>query len=151
MGNWRTVNITGTMTAEHAAHLRDLLDYGSYSDNERWRRVWDAPYACLSFSSDHPSLCGIGDWPAEKISRCGNLAERDYTVQDVAEALEALVCEAPSMMLKVHCGGDWESSECVDTITVGEGLVAVGPPEQAEVSGPSDAQMELNFFRNLIR
>ena len=55
------------------------------------------------------------------------------------------------MMLKVHCGGEYESAECVATISVGEGLVVVGKPERETVDGPSDAQMQENLFRNLMR
>jgi hypothetical protein len=153
VGNWRTVNIVGTMTAEHAAVLLDLLDYGDYSgdDDERYSRVWGAPYACLGFSSARPGLCGLGAWPAAQMNRAGNLAERDYSVQDVAGALRALVAVAPSMLLKVHCGGDWESDECVATVSAGEGIVAVGPPEVETISGPSTAQMRQNLLTNLLR
>ena len=159
MGNWRTVNITGTMSAADSAKLLGLLNYGSYADEERYRHVWDAPYACLSFSLTSPGLCGLGEWPrgpedidgTVHVSRCGNLAERDYGVQDVAIALEALVREAPSMLLKVHCGGEWESEECVATISVGEGLVVTGGPEMEKVDGPSEAQIHVNFLRNLMR
>lgn len=153
MGNWRTVNIAGEMSAEHASVLLDLLDYGDYGDDEgeRWGRVWGAPYACLSFSRSRPGLCGLGAWPAAKMNRAGNLAERDYSVEDVAGALRALVPTAPSMLLKVHCGGDWESDECVATVSVGEGLVVVGKPEVATIDGPSEAQMHANLMRNLLR
>lgn len=126
MGNWRSVNIAGTMSAEHAAVLLDLLD-----ERPNYERGWDQPYACLTFSRDCPSLCGLNEWPAEHMDRCGNLAERDYRVEDVTKALEALVLAAPSMLLKVHCGGDWESETCVATISVGEGLVVTGKPEVA--------------------
>ena len=37
------------------------------------------------------------------------------------------------------------------TISVGEGLVVVGKPERETVDGPSDAQMQENLFRNLMR
>lgn len=147
MGNWRTVNMTGTMSAADAAKLRRLLDEGD----------WRAPSAvpdnadCLSFSSTHPGLCGLGDWPAEAVNRSGNLAERDYTVMDVQIALESLVRVAPSLLLTVHCGGDYESDECVATIRVGEGLVRTGPPEVERIDPPSPAQMNANLWRNLLR
>jgi hypothetical protein len=146
VGNWRTVNVTGTMTAADAAKLREALDQGDYS------ALRDMPpdVDCLSFSSVHPGLCGLGAWPAEKVSRRGNLHERDYSVEDVATALRALVHIAPSMLLKVHCGGEYESDECVATISVGEGLVAVGKPERATIEGPSEDQMLGNLFRNMM-
>jgi len=147
MGNWRTVNITGTMTEDHARALRDLLDRGDAFD---WPG-WSEPYSCLSFSTERPSLFGLGAWPAPQMNRCGNLAERDYTVKDVADALGVLVHIAPSMLLKVHCGGDWEAEECVNTISVGEGLVITGKPEVATVTGPSEEQMLGNLVANLTR
>jgi hypothetical protein len=106
---------------------------------------------CLAFSSVHPGLCGLGAWPAETVSRCGNLHERDYSVRDVAKALEVLVHIAPSMLLKVHCGGEYESGECVATISVGEGLVVVGKPERETVDGPGEDQMLANLARNMTR
>ena len=146
MGNWRTVNIAGTMSAADSAKLLELLDSGP-----DYERGWEEPYACLTFSRARPGLCGLGEWPAEQVNRCGNLAERDYSVENVAGALRALVHIAPSMLLKVHCGGEYESDECVATISVGEGLVVTGEPEVATVDGPSAAQMHANLLRNLLR
>lgn len=148
MGNWRTCRITGTMTAADAARLRELLDWGDYVSDRH-----DVPHKaeCLSFSSATPGLRGLGAWPAERMDRCGNLHERDYSVQDVAEALRVLVRLTPSMLLKVHCGGEWESDECVATISVGEGLVAVGKPEVAKIAGPPESQMLDNLMIDLLR
>ena len=147
MGNWMTVNITGTIARQSEVDaLRARLDYepgggiGDYSH-----------FGPLSFNSTRPGLCGVGDWPALRIDRCGNLAERDYSVEDVAETLRELVHIAPSMLLKVHCGGEYESDECVATISVGEGLVVVGKPERETVDGPPDAQMFGNLLRNMLR
>lgn len=148
MGNWRTVNIQGTLSADDAARLREVLDR---SLPRREGVIWRSEYACLSFSSTHPGLAGLGDWPAEQMNRFGNLAERDYSVEDVAEALKALVQVAPTMLLKVHCGGDWESGTCVATVSVGEGLVVVGKPEQETVEGAPDDQMRTHFLTNLMR
>ncbi len=147
MGNWRTVNIIGTMSADHAAKLLDLLDHGPGYD----RIPWDAPYACLMFSRARPGLCGLGAWPAASMDRCGNLAERDYSVTDVAAGLDALVHAAPSMLLKVHCGGEYESDECLATISVGEGLVVAGKPEREKVNGPPDSQVAEHLVTNLRR
>ena len=146
MGNWRTVNITGTIARQSEVDaLRKHLDYepgggeGDYSH-----------FGPLSFNSTRPSLCGVGDWPALQVDRCGNLAERDYSVEDVAETLRELVHIAPSMLLKVHCGADYESDECIATISVGEGLVVVGEPERETIDGPPESQMLTNLFTNLL-
>lgn len=150
MGNWRTVNMSGSMSAGDAAKLTRILEYdfGSGADG---LKVWSEPYACLAFNPRNPGLCGLGAWPRETVSACGNLAERGYSVDDVRKALDALVIIAPSMLLKVHCGGEYESDECVATISVGEGLVVVGKPERATVAGPSTDQMMGNLFANLMR
>jgi hypothetical protein len=148
MGNWRTVTITGTMSAADSAKLRALLDWGDYMSRDHQP---PPETDCLSFSTAHPGLCGLGNWPAEKMDRSGNLHERDYSVEDVAAALRVLVHAAPSMLLKVHCGGEYESDECVATISVGEGLVVTGKPEKATVDGPSTAQMQANLMANLYR
>lgn len=59
MGNWRTANVTGTMSAADSAKLLELLDTGP-----NYERGWDEPYACLTFSRARPGLAGLGDWPA---------------------------------------------------------------------------------------
>jgi hypothetical protein len=150
MGNWRTVHVTGTMSADHAAALRRLLDLGDYTQMPDGYLDGLDVY-CLAFSTVRPGLCGLGDWPAERMDRSGNLHERDYTVADVHRALEALVRIAPSMLLKVHCGGEYESDECVATISVGEGLVVTGPPEAGKIAGPPEEQMLANLRANLLR
>jgi hypothetical protein len=133
MGNWRTVEMHGTMSAADAVLLRKALDWGDYL---RDRRHEDMPLdvECLSFSTVTPGLAGLGAWPAETVNRCGNLHERDYSVADVHRALEVLVHLAPSLLLKVHCGGERESDVCVATISVGEGLVVTGRPEARSAS-----------------
>ena len=150
MGNWRTVNITGTMSAADAAKLRELLDWGDYMSPSAGG--FSPPGVdCLSFSTHTPGLCGLGAWPAETVNRCGNLHERDYTVEDVYKALEVLVAVAPSMLLTVHCGGEYESDECVATILVGEGLVFTREPAVATIAAPSTEQMLGNLAANLWR
>lgn len=83
-----------------------------------------------------PSLCGLGRWvPASggDINAVGNLSERNYDVDSVASTLRDLAVVAPSLRLKVHCGGSYESTECVATVTVQDQVVTVGDPEVAEV------------------
>lgn len=143
MGNWMTVNMTGTMTEHDAAALRDYLGYSFQARND----PATARFGPLSFSRDKPSICGLGDWPAPKVARAGNLAERDFTVDDVAGHLRELTAVAGSMMLTVHCGGDYESLGCTATIRTGEGLVAVGKPEVEQLAEIGDAQMMLNFMQ----
>lgn len=152
MGNWRTVNMTGTMSEQDAAALREYLGYSHRFVTSGAARdpAWER-FGPLSFNREQPSLCGLNDWPAPVVNRIGNLAERGYSVEDVAETLRELLTIAGTMMLKVHCGADWEELDCVATISVGEGLVAVGKPEVARIEEIPDAQAEANLLRALGR
>jgi hypothetical protein len=132
VGNWRTVNMGGTVNADEVPALRARL---TYADD-----AWDN-FGPLSFAPDRPALCGLGDWVKSVVDVRGNLAERDYGVADVATVLAELAELAPSLRLKVHCGGDWESAECVATITVRDGGVAVGPAEVESVAPAGDDLM----------
>jgi len=142
MGNWRTVRIVGSMSRRDVVRLWDLLDHDAPGS-------WGKPWACLSFSRLHPGLCSLGRWPAEQMDRTGNLAERDYSVQEVAEALQALVEIAGSMLLKVHCGGEYESDQCVATISAGEGVVVTGKPEIENIGEIPVAQLHGHLIKNL--
>ena len=145
MGNWRTVNIIGTCAASEVPALKDYLSY-SYSLHDSMD-----DFCCLSFNPDKPGLGGLGEWPAENINRCGNLAERDYDPHDVAEALKILVKLAPSLNVRVHCGGDWEELNCVATVYAAAGRVRVDVPEVESVSAPSEAQIMSNLLKNFLR
>lgn len=145
MGNWRTVNITGTMSQQDAVALRDWLGYSHEPGDPAWER-----FGPLSFNRVQPSICGINNWVGPKVSVSGNLAERDYTPEDVRDELEKLLRIAPTMMLVVHCGGDWESDECVATIRTGEGLAVLLPPEVEKIEPMSDTQAQLNMLRALM-
>lgn len=115
MGDWRTVNIVGSIGPAEVEPLRAHLaqHFGPLSPTGH--------------------LFGLGDWPAAEIDAAGNLAERDYSPHDVYDALWPLRIIAPSMRLTVHVGGDWESTECVATITMDGDGVFDGPPEVATV------------------
>lgn len=145
MGNWRTVNITGTMSEHDAGMLREYLGYTHDLDDPAFSR-----FGPLSFNRQQPGIFGLNDWVSPSVSACGNLAERDYSVEDVAEELRKLVAIAGTLLLKVHCGGDYESDECIATISVGEGLVVVGKPEVERVEPVSDGQAQANLLRALM-
>jgi hypothetical protein len=125
MGNWRTVNLRGTLAPADVTAVREYItvphDYSRFH--------------CLSATT---GLCGLGDWAAQEIHADGNLAERDYDPDDVAGTLRVIVALAPSLALTVHCGGDHEDTTCVATVTVAAGVVWVGPPERATVAGISE-------------
>jgi hypothetical protein len=123
MGNWRTVNIVGTIAPPDLAVARAFVNTGE--DNDRFH-----PLCNYGFS-----ICGLGDWVREEVLACGNLSERDYSVEDVVATLREMAATVPSLRLKVHCGGEHESTDCIATITVAEGVVTVGPPEVERLGG----------------
>lgn len=139
-----TINLVGTMTGQDTAKLHNYLGYSHEPGDPGWER-----FGPLSFNRRQPSLCGINAWPSPTMDAVGNLAERGYDVEDVANHLRELVQIAGSMLLKVHCGGDYESLDCIATVSVGEGVVAVGKPEIEQLKPLSDAQAELNLIRAL--
>lgn len=96
------------------------------------------------------SLCGIGDWASRSMSQTGNLAERDYSVKDVADTLETLLAAAPSLKLKVHCGGEREDKTVINTITVADGAVTIGPPEKGLLPERSEADMTGRFLNAIL-
>lgn len=137
MGNWMTVRIVGTCDADDVPALRKAIDPGPDYLNLH----------CLSGGS---GVCGIGDWASADIDRVGNVAERDYTPEDVAEALGQIVKAVPSLTVKVHCGGDYESKDVVATVICEGGKVTVGEPEEKAIPEIPKSQMRANFMSQLM-
>lgn len=123
VGNWRTVNIVGTIDPAEVEAARRYLAVDRYSQGRT--------IGPLSISE---GLCSLGDWPAPTVMAVGNLFERNYSVRDVADHLSKLLDWAPSARLKVHCGADHEDETCVATITVEDGRVTVGDPVSDDVT-----------------
>lgn len=124
MGNWCTVTVVGEIGPADAEAARAFIATG-----EDWDR-----FHCLCFYGF--SLGGLGQWiPAQggAFTAVGNLSERNYGPDSVAETLQEMVVLAPSLKVKVHCGGDYESTTCVATVTAAGGEVTVGAPEVDEV------------------
>lgn len=141
MGNWRTVMISGSVAADE---VPALLAAVRYTDKD-----WDN-FGPLAYGQT-PSLCGLHDWVRPTVQAAGNLAERDYGPEDVAEHLRKLLAVAPSLRVKVHCGADWEKPECVATVTVSRGAVTVGPPEVETVHGVSESESTGRLMGYLFR
>lgn len=146
MGNWMTVTIEGSIDPADAGAARAFVDItdGTRRFVNHMDVDWDR-FHCLCFCG--PSLQGLGLWIPEaggEFRAVGNLAERDYGPESVAETLRGLVAVAPSLRLKVHCGGDYESTDCVATVTVADGTVSLGSPEVAEVG---DGLAEMGIAR----
>lgn len=114
-GNWRTIHIIGTLSLEDFPTLRRALEPGEHYENLH----------CLS---DNHSLAGLGNWANLAIDAIGNLAERGYTVKDIAQTAAFLALIAPSLNIFIHCGGDYESQTVVNTIRVTEGTVTIMSP-----------------------
>lgn len=123
MGNWMRLSLTGSCDESEVGALRDVLVVDLYGDvdSPAWKMLGP-----LSISE---SLCGLGDWPAAVISDVGNAFERDYTAECVRSQLARLAKIAPSLALTVHCGGDFESADCVATVKAKEGTAEILPPE----------------------
>ncbi len=129
MGNWRTVHLIGSCHSSDLPALREAC---------RLREDFHGFHAL----TDAAGIMGLNDWPAEMIDRQGNLAERDYSVADVAQAARQLLELAPSLTLKIHCGGEEESRGVVATITVQGREVTTGPPEILRLPERSNEEME---------
>lgn len=143
MGNWKRVLITGSIPAEEHGVIGRWVNDNRYGDGEF-----------------HPlcnteGVCGLGDWPAEsgnlsEVRAVGNLAERDYTAEEVANALEEIAGRVPKTELKIHVGADYEADECEATITLRGGKVTVGEPEITTIPEIDDDKLRRNLMLSLL-
>lgn len=83
------------------------------------------------------------------ISVTGNLAERDFTFEDVAETLRKIGEFCPNADIKVHVGGDYESLDCVKTVYLKDGEVLVIDPERPTLAPINQNQVAGNLFKAL--
>ncbi len=135
MGNWRVVQIEGSCETEDVDPLRRYLAVGF--EDPRW-----GPLHC-------GGIAGLPNWASEEIDVCGNLGERDYTVEDVRDVLLKLSGIAPSLQAKIHCGGDYEDTGCVATVSLHDGHAVIGEPEIDTVGSPSPEQMRRQLMAQL--
>jgi hypothetical protein len=140
MGNWMTVHIIGTCAPSEVGLLADEIAYDREDRDNRH------PFHCLCNTG---GICGLGNWADTNIDRIGNLAERGYTVESVAQQLEKIAIRVPSLRLKVYCGGDYESTKCTATITLENGKAVVGMSEVDDVGGIPVEQMNDNLMKAL--
>lgn len=130
MGDWMTVSIRGHIDSAEAEAAQAFVFIG---------RDWDRFHCLCQFDNHGFRGAGLGMWiPAAggDIKAYGNLSERGYGPHAVAETLEELAKVAPSLTLKVHCGGSYESTDCTATVTLKDGLAVVGDPELADIQDP---------------
>ena len=116
MGNWRTVYIEGTCDPQDVPLLAQALTLDEDYEN----------FHCLI---DTLALSCIPNWAGELIQAVGNLAERDYSVEDIRQELQRLVQIAPSLNILVHCGDERESTQCISTLVVNRGTVLKTDPQ----------------------
>lgn len=140
MGNWTTVNIEGSCPKDEVAALRSYVNAYQNKDYDNFH--------CLSNTG---GLCGLGDWANEGISATGNLAERDFDYQDVAETLRIIGQKCPNADIKIHVGGEYESLECVKTVHLSSGEVVIKDPERPTLSPINQAQIAGNLFKAIRR
>lgn len=136
MGNWHRVKIEGTCGASDVNALRQHL-FASF-DDARW--------GCLH----NGGICGLPNWAAENIDAVGNLGERDFTPDSVAEELFKIAQVAPSLAVTVHFGADNEGDACVKSIVLKGGAVTVEDPKIAEVP-VLDGEAMRNNLMNMMR
>lgn len=139
MGNWTTVNMHGVCSKKDLPKLKEAVCIGN-----DWER-----FGCLSHSGN--SICGLGAWPAETINAIGNLSERDYGAEDVKNELQALADACPSLEMKVHIGGDYESKKCIATVTCTKGRVTLGKPEIETLADIPADQIQGRILSSLMR
>ncbi len=138
MGNWRRVQIVGTCDRADVPKLREALEPGVDYQN----------FHCLCCGG----IAGLPNWASETINAVGNLGERDYTPQSVADQLLKLLAVAPSLNVKVHCGNDYEADDCIKTVIAKTApVVAVVDPEITIIPETPTGQMQRNMMQQLMR
>ena len=128
VNNKRTVWLIGTVSAGDLPKLQGFVRTG---------RDYQGFHALCHYG---PSLDGLNDWPAQVMDVVGNLPGHGYTIDEIAEVLLWAAATAPTLCLKVHCGGDYEDREAVATITVADLDVTIGPPEVPRLRSTTDVE-----------
>ena len=132
MGNWRRVEIIGTCDAKDVPKLAAAVNCSP-------------DFQDLHCLSHYRSICGLPAWAGTKIQAVGNLAERDYTLDDVVRQLDELLKVAPSLNVKIHVGGDYEAEIVEGTVSVRDGKAVLGPPEAERVPSITEGQRIANI------
>lgn len=135
MGNWTTVNIKGTIAPEDVIAVRKHFN----------KDFMDDAWGCLHSGG----ICGLPNLGTEVIDAAGNLGERDYGADSVAEECNKVLAFAPSFDVTVHVGGDYESLECVATVKKIDGKYQVVPPQTKTIVPMTEEAMQANLLREL--
>jgi len=105
--------MTGKIPEKHVASM------------EKYFKNYDN-FNCLTITN---GLCGLGNWVKPVVNAVGNLAERNYTVESVANVLKLIAEKWDGVELTIHVGGDYESDECIATVILKNGKVDILPPQ----------------------
>ena len=138
MGNWRTVNIVGRCDEKDVLKLKDVISWDISGDSE---------FYPLSHTK---GICSLPMWALKNISVVGNLAERDYSLKSVAECLDELLLIAPSLDVVIHCGGDYESMDCIATIKIIDDKSTICDPEIDSLPEITESQLMGHFYSQLL-
>lgn len=144
MGIWNRVFIEGRCGIAEVDPLNRAirLDRSTFSCED------GSDFHCLSSDG---GICGLPVWGARAINAIGNLAERGYSPASVKVTLETLVKVAPSLEVDVHYGEDGEGENCIATIRLRGGVVAILPPARELIPELPEAQIDANMFNALRR
>jgi len=128
----RRIHIDGTCNPAEVGRLREYL-LGRPGDDE--------------FGPLHrEGMIGIPCWAADRIDEVGHLCGEGYTVEDLVAELEHIAeTVAPSLCVRVHVGGDGDSSTCVKTVSISGGVSFVFEPLVDEVPRISTEQWAQMF------
>jgi len=140
MGNWRRVQIKGSVSVEDQPALAHWINIGDEYDR----------FHCLC-QPGPGGICGLGPWgDVAEINALGNLAERDFTITDVVEAFEEAVNVAPSLDVLCHVGNDHEANDCVGTVAVKGGRVVKVGAMVEEIPEIDTASLRGRMFDTLV-
>jgi hypothetical protein len=135
MGNWKTVRIVGTMSAEDAQKVRKYLSCGF--DSNDW--------GCLH----NGGMAGLPNWGKEKVNCIGNLGERGYDEDSILKELEKISEFAPSLSISIHMGDDYERTNCVKSIVLQNGKGQILDPLIEDIGSIPQDQVEANLLAQL--
>lgn len=146
MGNWRTVNIEGTVSKEEA---RGMIEFLRDDDDKDWGSPWETSAAPFVMNR---SMCGLNQWVKEDgtINAIGNLSERDFDNDDIEYALQYLASMFPSLSITLHSGSDYESLQCSATFHVHEGKVERCEPEVDVIKEIPSSQIQMNLYLTML-
>lgn len=147
MGNWRTVQLKGSVAPEDAAAIRAYLQVD--------KQTYESPTSedDIFFLQFGTGLCGLNQWVNQDgtIEAVGNVFERGCDLDNLEEELNILAKKFPSLLLMLHAGDDYESKNCVATFIVQQEKVEKSQPLITDLDEISQDQVMINLMNQLRR